>query len=143
MSDIRAMFENEDLVDFKLKTSDNEVLSAHKFILAARSPVFYGMVTSEMKEAKEGVADVPDFDSKIMKEVLRFVYCNKVENLEEIAGELIVAADKYQIEQLKSLCIENLVPKVTAENVCLMILLSQRVSNATKLFESCLKTIRR
>jgi hypothetical protein len=40
VSDIRTMFENEELkTDFKLKTSDNEVLSAHKFILAARSPV--------------------------------------------------------------------------------------------------------
>jgi speckle-type POZ protein len=142
VTDIHAMFENEDLVDFKLKTNDNEVLSAHKVILAARSPVFYGMVTSEMKEAKEGVAEVPDFDSKIMKEVLRFIYCNEVENLEEIADELIVAADKYQIEQLKSLCIENLIEETDAENVCQMILLSQRVSNATNLFESCLDVVR-
>jgi hypothetical protein len=37
--DIYEMFENEALVDFHLKTNDNKVLKAHKFILAARSPV--------------------------------------------------------------------------------------------------------
>jgi speckle-type POZ protein len=137
------MFENSDLIDFKLKASDSEVLYAHKFILAARSPVFYGMVTSEMKEANEGVVDVPDFDLMIMKEVLRFIYCNEVEKLEEIAEDLIVAADNYKLEHLKSMCIESLAPKVTHDNVCQMVALSQRVSNASKLFDSCLEVIDR
>jgi hypothetical protein len=37
--DIFEMFEDEELADFHLKTSDDEVMKAHKFILAARSPV--------------------------------------------------------------------------------------------------------
>jgi speckle-type POZ protein len=137
------MFENEALADFQLKCNDGEVLKLHKFILAARSPVFFGMLTSDMKEAKEGIADVPDFDSTIMKEVLRFIYCNEVEKLDEVAGELIVAADKYQLFQLTSICLENLAHKVTAENVCKMLMLSSRVNGVPILFDACVEVIRR
>jgi speckle-type POZ protein len=136
-SDISKMFDDENLADFKLKTNDNEVLNAHKFILAARSPVFYGMMTQEMKEAKEGIADVPDFDSKIMREVLRFIYCNEVEDLNEVAGDLIVAADKYQIDKLVEICIQNIIESLSTENVLQYLVLSQRVNNAVKLFEAC------
>jgi hypothetical protein len=39
--EISLMFENEELADFQLRTNDNEVLKAHKFILAARSKTAY------------------------------------------------------------------------------------------------------
>jgi speckle-type POZ protein len=78
-----------------------------------------------------------------MKEVLRFIYCNEVENLDEVAGELIVAADKYQLEELKPICIESLLPKLNDKNVCKLLMLSQHISGSSILSDACSEVITR
>jgi speckle-type POZ protein len=127
------MFEEDTLADF-----EGEVLSCHKFILAARSPVFYAMLSNDMKEAKQGFADVADFDSKIMREVLRYIYSNQVEELKEIASELILAAEKYEVNGLKEICIDSLIENMSTKKVVKSLLLSNRVSFAENLFNECI-----
>ena len=67
------------------------------YYIAARSPVFLAMLTNNMKESKDNFVNIPDYDSGLMSEVLRFIYCNKVENLTSIAHKLIYAAENYQL----------------------------------------------
>lgn len=135
------MFFDESFSDFNLMTSDGVILKTHKVILSARSPVFYAMLKSDMQEAKNGCANVPDFDSKVMEEVLRFIYYNKVEELENIARILVYAAEKYQLEKLKEVCLESIIETMTVENVVESFVISGRVSNATKLYEKCIDLI--
>lgn len=134
------MFENESLSDFKINSGDDKTLVAHKVVLAARSPVFYAMLTNDLIEAKESVVNVPDFDSKVMKEVLRFIYCNTVEGLTGTAPDLIYAAEKYQIEDLKNICIETLTATVTVSNVLKSLVIADQVDSEA-LFNKCLKVI--
>lgn len=136
--DVEKMFEDKLFVDFEFKCSDGEVLKTHKFVLAARSPVFHAMLSNDMKEAKEGSAEVPDFNSITMKEVLRFMYCNKVNKIKKIVRDLIFAAEKYEMEGLKKMCIESLIASLTTENVLQSLLLAERISQGTKLFEKCI-----
>lgn len=91
-----------------------------------------------MQEAAKGSADVPDFNSIVMKEVLRFIYCNSVENLEVIAGELIYAAEKYQLEGLKEICLNFIMPSVSIGNVLDFLIISDQISKADKLFDKCI-----
>ena len=58
-----------------------------------------------------------DLSFEIVKEMLRFIYINKIENLHNIAHELIMAADKYGIEDLKSLCEKSLSDSVNIDNL--------------------------
>lgn len=124
--------------DFELRTSDGAVLRTHKVILATRSPMFSKMLSIDMQEAAKGSADVPDFNSIVMKEVLRFIYCNSVENLEVIAGELIYAAEKYQLEGLKEICLNFIMPSVSIGNVLDFLIISDQISKADKLFDKCI-----
>lgn len=110
-------------------------MKAHKAILIARSQVFLKMLTTDMKEAASSSVDVPDFNSIMMRELLRFMYCGEVEKLEEIAKDLIFAAEKYQIPQLKEKCIDQLVSKLAKENVLDALIIADRVSDSEKLLK--------
>lgn len=141
VSDFQNMLLDETFTDFQLKTNDGEVLKAHKVVLATRSPVFHAMLTKDMQEAREGCANVPDFDSKIMKEILRFIYCHDVGSVDEIARDLIYAAEKYQLDELKKICLASIIKLLSIENVVGALVISDQVSEAVYLNEKCLDLI--
>jgi speckle-type POZ protein len=135
------MFDDSHFVDFVLRTSDNKELKTHKSIIVARSPVFFAMLKNDTKEAKENSADVPDFDSKTMKEFLRYIYSNEVQDLESIARDLVFAAEKYEIDGLKKICMESLHASISTENVVQTLKIADRVSESENLFNKCLDVI--
>ena len=83
-------------------------LFAHKDILAARSPVFEKMFEHDLKEKATNAVDVVDIDPEIFKELLTYIYTEKAPNIKTLASPLLRAADKYQLEHLKSLCEQRL-----------------------------------
>ena len=82
------------LSDVSLTLADKTDFKAHKAILAARSPVFRAMFEHEMEERKNGRVQISDVESDVFKEMLQFVYTGKTSKLEEMAPELLAAADK-------------------------------------------------
>jgi speckle-type POZ protein len=141
--DYKNIFEDESLHDFELKMNDGVTLKAHKAVLIARSSVFFKMLTTDMKEAKQGFVEVPDFDSKTMRELLRFMYCSEVENLDEMANDLIFAAEKYEVQQLKELCIDHIISKLTRENVLDALIIADRVNNTDNILNKCIEIVSR
>lgn len=139
--EFKRMFENDLFVDIEIKTSDDEILKASKSVLSSKSPVFFAMLTSDMQETKESTVNVPDFNSKIIKELLRFIYCEEVENIEEIDSELIFAAEKYQIDELKEMCIDSMITTLSIENVIETYAIADLVSKGNKLLEHCIHMI--
>jgi speckle-type POZ protein len=137
VTDIARMLDDELFVDFRIKSSDGEILKAHKVILAARSPVFVAMLSNEMQEAQENITTVPDFNAKILRELLRFIYTNKTENLDEMAHELIHAAEKYQLKELKNKCVASIVSTMTTENVIESLMISELIPDTEKVFNKC------
>lgn len=91
---------------------------AHKAILAARSPVFSAMFEHGMEETRQNRVEITDLDPETVAEVLRYIYTGQVNNLDQLALSLLVAADKYQLDRLKSMCEESLVESLTVENAC-------------------------
>lgn len=137
------MFENELFADFELRCNDDQTLKCHKCILAARSVVFWAMLSSDMQEAKEGFSEVPEFDSTVMKEVLRFIYCDRVEDLDTISKKLIFAAEYYDLEVLKEICIRNIIQNLSKENVVEVLLITEKISGCEELFKKCVVVVAR
>ena len=134
------MFESSILADFELKMNDGEILMAHKSILAARSPVFRAMLTTGMKEASKNSVEVPDFDSKTVRELLRFIYCGELE-IPEVVTDLIFAAEKYEVSELKNICIDQILSELTEENVVETLIIADQVSGTGTIVAGCLKIV--
>uniref|UniRef100_A0A914WDN3 Speckle-type POZ protein n=1 Tax=Plectus sambesii TaxID=2011161 RepID=A0A914WDN3_9BILA len=112
--------------DCVLICSDGVEIPACKFLLAAQSAVFRVMFKGDTEEGKTGRVNASDCGSETMRELLRFTCGGRVQNLNEIAAELLVVADKYDIDDLKQLCAESLANSLTEENVCWRLILADR-----------------
>ena len=114
--DFAQLFEDQEYSDVTLSVNGHEY-RAHKAILAARSKVFAAMFKHDMKEKNDGKVEICDFDEVVITEMLRFIYTGNVLNLDEIADDLLGAADKYHLERLKVLCEQALFTNLSIENV--------------------------
>ena len=93
------------------------VFAVNKIVLSARSPVLGALFQSEgFTENNTNVVKIEDLDPSVVKEMLRFIYTDRVEKMDELAKELLVASDKYMIDSLKSLCQSYLVYTITVQN---------------------------
>lgn len=63
------------------------------FFLAA-SEYFKSMFANNTKENNENRIEMPDFEHGVVKEMLRYLYSRKIENLSGLAGGLLIIADK-------------------------------------------------
>ncbi|CAH8527359.1 unnamed protein product [Schistosoma turkestanicum] len=103
-------------------TSNSSVVlrqfEAHKAILAARSPVFAAMFGHGMEESRANRVEITDMEPDTVAEVLRYIYTGQVVGMNRLAHELLAAADKYQLERLKTMCEEALVESLSVENAC-------------------------
>jgi len=99
--------------------------AAHKNILAAGSPVFSAMLQAEgFTEQKTNILKIDDLEPPVVKEMLRFLYTDRVEKMDEFAKDLLMAADKYMIDLLKTQCQAALTQTITVENCCQLLALA-------------------
>jgi len=88
-----------------------------KTILAAQSEVFKCMFSMDnTEESKTGIVKIQDISATVMEAVVQFLHLGAVENLDEIAEELFVAADKYAIHDLKVQCSNSIGASLSKEN---------------------------
>ena len=93
-TDLGKLLEEGLFSDITLMAGDQR-FPVHKALLASRSPVFAGMFRHiEMEESKQGVVQIKDLQPEVLKEMLKFIYTGKASQLENMADELLSAADK-------------------------------------------------
>ncbi|KAF7076876.1 hypothetical protein CFC21_081477 [Triticum aestivum] len=92
-----------------------DTFSAHRCVLAARSPVFSAELFGAMKEGGSGgIVRVADMEARVFKALLSFVYTDSLPETEEEDNQgamfqhLLVAADRYDLGRLKLICEEKL-----------------------------------
>ncbi|XP_033230654.1 speckle-type POZ protein-like isoform X1 [Belonocnema kinseyi] len=103
-----TLYENKLLTDFTIICHDQEFL-AHKVVLAARSPVFQSMFEHEMKESLENQVEITDFKPEIVEKMLRYIYTDNIEDLNEAdAQKLLAIANKYALKRLKIICMKEI-----------------------------------
>lgn len=138
LNTFKEMLEGEAFADLKIETFDGKILTAHKHILAARSSAF----KVKLADIEENILKVPE-DSSIMKQVLRFVYHQEVENLNEIARDLVFAAENYELKELKKLCIDSMIASLTTKNVLPTLMTAYRLTKSKLLKDKCFDMIAR
>ena len=113
----------QDLFNAGMQFSDMEIRSGgnvfpvHKVVLATGSPVFAAMLQSEgFTENQTNSLNIDDLEPPVVKEMLRFLYTDRVEKMDEFAKDLLVASDKYLIDLLKTKCEAALCKTLTVEN---------------------------
>lgn len=110
------VLENKKFSDVTI-TADGKIFKLHKCILSSCSDVFDAMFTSDVKEKNDNLVEITDIKSEILEEFFHFIYTGKVNRIEDIVCELLIAADKYSVESLKSLCEETMGNDLTNNNV--------------------------
>ncbi|XP_042904771.1 speckle-type POZ protein-like isoform X2 [Parasteatoda tepidariorum] len=121
--------------------AENVTLPAHKIFLSARSPVFSVMFDQDMVENRSDIVDITDIEVVTMKSFLEFIYTGNVIFQDgRSALKLLLAAEKYQVLSLKETCAEYLIPSLSVEDVCDVIVVADKV-NQKKLKKGALDYI--
>ncbi|KAL7098212.1 hypothetical protein ACP275_09G002900 [Erythranthe tilingii] len=130
-------------ISFKV---ENEIFWAHKWILAAHSPLFRTAL-SDCHRSEEIV--VPHMEPSIFKAMLWFIYtgCLPEEDEEAISDsshrflelfmeKMLVAADRFELKLLKRLCESRISETISKESVAYLLDLADRC-HATELKVAC------
>jgi speckle-type POZ protein len=115
-----------------------ERVAAHRWLLAARSPVAAELFDS-MSES--GVVRVADMEAWVFKALLRFVYTDSwPETAKEeecaMAQHLLVAADRYGMERLKLVCEDKLCKNISLGTAANILELAE-LHNCRELKDAC------
>jgi len=123
LSDLRRLLEDGTGSDVKLVSSDGSV-SAHRIILAMRSPVFRAMLSTEMAEARSGEIVFHDIDSSSLRNFLHYLYCGTLaDGIND--GELWVLmrlGHQYEVLPLVEECSARLQKELTTDTAATMLL---------------------
>ncbi|KAF8024880.1 hypothetical protein BT93_F1896 [Corymbia citriodora subsp. variegata] len=111
----------------------------HSAILASQSPVFKAMLENDMEESQSGTIRISDASYDALQAFVNFL---SVEALldEQMAYELLVLAEMYQVEHLKAYCEMILVSKLNWDNSIINYAFAHQ-HNAKHLLEAALSLI--
>jgi len=126
--DLLSLLQSAENADVTFCFDDGKV-AAHKVILSARAPYFANMFESGMVEVSSGEVHIKDVEPSVFAGVLHYLYSGvPPNNLAEIAMGLLVAADKYGLDDLKSLCEANVCDHLQANNVVDALIVADRTN---------------
>ncbi|KAG5671289.1 hypothetical protein PVAND_001494 [Polypedilum vanderplanki] len=111
---LEKLFETGNHADITIQSNGKE-FKVHKLILM-RSEVFEKMLTGPTKEAQSGIIVIKDFDYDVIAEMCRFLYYDEIPKIQTLALPLMIAADKYMIDDLANKCENFLLKNITIEN---------------------------
>ncbi|CAL4983188.1 unnamed protein product [Urochloa decumbens] len=121
--------------DVMFEVGGETMISAHRSILAARSPVFKAELFSPMKEGTATRVRINDMDGAVFKALLDFLYTDVFPDVDEgdtlaMAQHLLVAADRYDLERLKLMCEEKLCGYIDISSTGTILTLAEKHSCA-------------
>nr|XP_043608422.1 BTB/POZ domain-containing protein At1g55760-like [Erigeron canadensis] len=103
--------------DIIICASDGSV-GAHRAVLAARSPVFRSMFSHDLKEKEMSAINISDMPIEACQAFLDYIYSNiNHKDFLKHRINLLQAADKYDISDLKDACQESLLQDIDTKNV--------------------------
>ena len=132
---------DEDLTDLKLHCEMKE-FSCHCVVLAALSPVFRAMLCKKnFKESSDKIIYIKDFTKDELEVAVNFMYTQNENVIGKHAAKMLLFADKYDIESLKSICETLLIETLTRKNAIEMLQLAIK-SNSDSFKNVIIKKIR-
>ncbi|KAM0849337.1 hypothetical protein ACQ4PT_053784 [Festuca glaucescens] len=155
---------NPESSDVTFVVEDTEIL-AHRLVLAMRSPVFAAELLGHMRESTTRRVQIHDMSASTFKAMLRFIYSDefpvKPNNVvhvesrsrrslkeeptprsrESMARDLLVAADRYDLERLRLMCESILVESIDITTVMPTLQLVRGRQSCLQLEDSCIEYI--
>ncbi|XP_042007331.1 BTB/POZ and MATH domain-containing protein 2-like [Salvia splendens] len=131
---------------------DGETFSAHKLVLAARSPVFRAQLYGPMKDKNTECIKIEDMEAPVFKALLHWMYWDALPDFEELTGlnskgastlmfqHMLAAADRYGLDRLRLLCEANLCEDVAINTVATTLALAEQ-HHSFQLKSVCLKFV--
>lgn len=113
---LKTLLSEELFVDITIKCGDEEY-RAHKAVIAAQSPVFKKMFETNMKEKAANLVEITDTDSMVISEMLTYLYTGSVPKMDDVAKELLVTANKYELLKLQLMCEKTMISGINLTNV--------------------------
>jgi len=127
---LAKLLEGKKGADVTFRVGD-ELLPAHKIVLAMRSPVFDAEFYGPMREdddddaASQCSIAIEDMQPAVFRALLHFIYTDSMPSMEgfdagdrkEMVKHLLVAADRYAVERLKLICEGILCKSLEAKDV--------------------------
>jgi len=148
-SDNFLMVSNTKLNSFVTIVIDEKQLYINKELLCSKSDVFEAMFNSEMKESNTDIVEINDITYDVFKYLISYMETGNLANLKMNADinytktlyDLIAAANKYNIKDLRFLC-ENLLIKNTSKDNVIEHLNIAHLHNASFLEQYTIKFIK-
>ena len=108
---------NDSFCDVTIAVKDKE-FKAHRAVLAAASPFFLTLLTSNMKESNEQLikVELEEATESVMEDALKYLYTGNVTVVEERAHNLIATANFLLLPSLKTMAGNVLKETVSTEN---------------------------
>ena len=108
---------NDSFCDVTIAVKDKE-FKAHRAVLAAASPFFLTLLTSNMKESNEQLikVELEEATESVMEDALKYLYTGNVTVVEERAHNLIATASFLLLPSLKTMAGNVLKETVSTEN---------------------------
>ncbi|CAL4941872.1 unnamed protein product [Urochloa decumbens] len=113
-----------------------ETFSAHRCVLAARSPVFDALLFGPMKEGTttESCIQIDGMLPQVFESLLHFIYTDSLQETEGqveagatmMTQHLLVAADRYDMQRLKMICEDRLCRHIDVTTVATTLALADQ-----------------
>nr|CAB3482502.1 unnamed protein product [Digitaria exilis] len=144
LENLGKLLESEELADVRFKVKQ-EVVHAHRVMLAMRSPVFKAELYGPMRGRKRQHINVEDMEPAAFKALLHFIYRDSLPDMDdldrdenqEMIKHLLVAADRYGIERMKLECESILCKRLDVESVADTLALADQY-HCSKLKDACI-----
>jgi hypothetical protein len=129
---MKRVFKEGIFADVTIKIG-GRIIKAHKAILK-RSKVLYAMIKNDQ-------VFLEDLSYDMAYQMIRFLYCDEIENADKNTLELVNAARKYDILLLVIMCKENLRKQMSKTNVVDILLAVEKNSECEDLKQAAVKFI--
>ncbi|KAK7604749.1 hypothetical protein V9T40_005935 [Parthenolecanium corni] len=134
-------FENRDSCDLIIKV-DGKEFHVHRKILMLRSE-FFRTIFARWLDANEKVLVMKETNHKVIGTYLKFIYSDTVEDdLDlDLAIDMLLMADEYGDNDLKTVCERIIKEKLTIERVADIYPLISKIKNVEDLNARCMELI--
>uniref|UniRef100_A0A1Q3FIB3 BTB domain-containing protein n=1 Tax=Culex tarsalis TaxID=7177 RepID=A0A1Q3FIB3_CULTA len=122
---LERLVNNEQFADVAFRVGEpGEVMFGHKAILSEASEVFRAQFTGMFKESRENVLEheipILDIEPGSFKELLRYMYCERVNVTADNAVDILYGSQKYLLTKLSQICEKFIQQNVTEDKVLRM-----------------------
>eukprot|EP00057_Strongylocentrotus_purpuratus_P015540 XP_011670014.1 PREDICTED: LOW QUALITY PROTEIN: kelch-like protein 2 [Strongylocentrotus purpuratus] len=112
---LKSLYEQGALVDVTLIVDDEE-FPCHKCVLAASSPYFNAMFTTNLAESRQSKIRLIGIDHLSMRLILDYAYTSQIEINEDNVQGLMLAVNMFQMPTLRDACARFLEKHITVSN---------------------------